>query len=190
MKLSGLLVVFIISFGFAPMTMATNDPLSAGHAIWRTINGHSENASSADIEKLLDQYFDVQKFSELALAEHWPNWSEKQRVDFEREFLASLAKRIRRSWNDRGKINKPVMRLKNRDAEYSEASLKALCNGKTITMDIYMIKRPAGWRVYDYDFEGVNLVRNYMAQFNKLLRLYGYAGFIERIRTYPVVAKQ
>jgi phospholipid transport system substrate-binding protein len=42
-------------------------------------------------------------------------------------------------------------------------------DGKKIPLDYRMIKKDAGWRVYDVIIEGISLVKNYRDQFRDIL---------------------
>jgi phospholipid transport system substrate-binding protein len=39
----------------------------------------------------------------------------------------------------------------------------------------------AKWRIYDVSFEGMSLVGNYRAQFNKIIRAGSYADLVARL---------
>jgi len=45
-----------------------------------------------------------------------------------------------------------------------------------------MHRRDGRWLIYDVAIEGVSLVANYRAQFNKTIQTASYAGLVERLR--------
>ena len=51
-----------------------------------------------------------------------------------------------------------------------------------VPIDYRMIRRDDRWLVYDVSIEGVSLVANYRAQFNKIIQTSGYASLVQRLR--------
>ena len=52
-------------------------------------------------------------------------------------------------------------------------------NGQLIPVDYIMTKKDAKWMVYDINIEGVSLVRNYMEQFQSILRRDKFDGLVK-----------
>ena len=54
--------------------------------------------------------------------------------------------------------------------------------GTEIPIDYRMLKRGDKWLVYDVIIEGVSLVANYRAQFNKIIVTSSYAELVKKMR--------
>jgi len=52
----------------------------------------------------------------------------------------------------------------------------------TVAVDYVLRKDGAGWRAFDVATDGVGLVENYRAQFNKIIAKDGFAGLLDRMR--------
>ena len=55
--------------------------------------------------------------------------------------------------------------------------------GTDISVDYRMLKRGDKWLVYDVIIEGVSLVANYRAQFNKIILTSSYQELVKKMRT-------
>src|SRR5712692_5797144 len=56
-------------------------------------------------------------------------------------------------------------------------------NGSELPVDYSMVRRGDRWAVRDVIIDGVSLVANYRAQFNRILRTVSYADLLARMRT-------
>jgi phospholipid transport system substrate-binding protein len=54
--------------------------------------------------------------------------------------------------------------------------------GKPISLDYYLEKIPAGWKVYDIEVGGVSLVTNYRTSFSQEIRANGIDGLIRSLQ--------
>ncbi|HWS03384.1 MAG TPA: ABC transporter substrate-binding protein [Gammaproteobacteria bacterium] len=54
--------------------------------------------------------------------------------------------------------------------------------GKPISLDYYLEKIPAGWKVYDVEVGGVSLVTNYRTAFSQEIRANGIDGLIRSLQ--------
>jgi phospholipid transport system substrate-binding protein len=55
--------------------------------------------------------------------------------------------------------------------------------GTQIPVDYRMLRRGDGWMVYDVSIEGVSLVANYRAQFNKIIQTSSYQALVDKLRS-------
>jgi phospholipid transport system substrate-binding protein len=54
--------------------------------------------------------------------------------------------------------------------------------GKPLSLDYYLEKVPAGWKVYDVEVGGVSLVTNYRGSFSQEIRANGVDGLIRSLQ--------
>ena len=57
----------------------------------------------------------------------------------------------------------------------------SLNNGRELALDYRMHNPRDHWRVYDLSIEGISMVSNYRAQFNKVIRESSYEALVTRI---------
>ncbi len=68
------------------------------------------------------------------------------------------------------------------DADVKVRSEIKQSGGKPISLDYYLEKVPAGWKVYDMEVGGVSLVTNYRTAFSQEIRANGIDGLIRSLQ--------
>jgi phospholipid transport system substrate-binding protein len=58
-----------------------------------------------------------------------------------------------------------------------------LNNGSEMPLDYRMHKPRDRWQVYDLSLDGISLVANYRAQFNKIIRTSSYETLVARLKS-------
>ena len=132
------------------------------------------------------QNLDMPAFAQRCLADHWATLTEEQRAEFIDLFSRTLRAKMDEALSKRvtGKaVRFAIGSPKRPDKEgIIEVPADIFIDGNSVRLTYYLIKWAGGYRLVDYDAEGALLSRNYRGQFNYLIRNYGYAGMIERIR--------
>lgn len=182
MKTFIVIVSLILTVGFNSISIADDGVIDSAKAMWKIVNELQPSISCAEIETLLGENFNVNHFSELALYKFWPQWSDIQRFEFKKEFISRLSRQIKSGLKKNYKRSKVVFNTKSNDGRLAEIQARTKHEGKYITLDIFLINEGGRWLVYDLNVEGANLIRNYRAEFNKVMRLYGYNGLIQRMK--------
>jgi phospholipid transport system substrate-binding protein len=136
----------------------------------------------AAIRRIANETFDFTETSQRALGPHW-----QARTPAERdEFTGLFADLLERSYI--GKIElysgEKVAYLGDTiDGDFATVRTKLLTKQGTEVPIVYrMVRRGDHWLVYDVSIEGVSLVANYRAQFNKIIQTSGYASLVQRLR--------
>jgi phospholipid transport system substrate-binding protein len=135
------------------------------------------------IRAVANEIFDWQETGKRALARHWQARTPKERE----EFSALFADLLERSYV--GKIEaytgeRIVYGQETVEGEQATVRTKLITkNGTEIPIDYRMLQEGTRWRVYDVLIEGVSLVGNYRAQFNRIIQQSGYADLVQRLKT-------
>src|SRR6059036_50644 len=136
----------------------------------------------AAIRGIANETFDFTETARRALGPHW-----QARTPAEREeFTGLFADLMERSYI--GKIElysgEKVAYLGDTiDDGFATVRTKLITKQATeVPIDYRMIRRDDRWLVYDVSIEGVSLVANYRAQFNKIIQTSGYASLVQRLR--------
>ena len=136
----------------------------------------------AAIRGLANEIFDFTETSRRSLGQHW-----QARTPAEREqFVRLYADLMERSYI--GKIelySGERIQFVGESIERDQATVRTRLvtkAGTEIPVD-YRMHRTAGdrWLTYDVTIEGVSLVANYRAQFNKIIQASGYQSLVSKL---------
>jgi phospholipid transport system substrate-binding protein len=136
------------------------------------------------INRELGGLFDIDLLAQRALVDHWAKMTPKQR----REVQASLRAIIERNYLSqlRGHLNYrteyPGEKRLGRDVLVRTVIL-AERSGRPARISVDYRVRSEGdrWRIYDVVTEGVSVLQNYRAQFNRIIAKEGVDGLIGRM---------
>jgi phospholipid transport system substrate-binding protein len=134
-----------------------------------------QNATSAEdklrrIEAVVDGFFESEELSKRALAQYWRIFDGRQKEEFQVLFL-KLIKQVylKKSLTYNGEVV-----VYNQEIIKSETLAEVHTNLTSPSMNIpityYLIRKNAGWKVYDVSVENVSLVKNYRSQFQSILQ--------------------
>jgi phospholipid transport system substrate-binding protein len=126
--------------------------------------------------------FDFEEMARRSLALHWRERTPEERAEFVDLFSHLLFKAYVGKLE--GYTDEKVEYLREEiRGSWAEVSTKLTGKSLDISIDYRMIKKPAGWMIYDVEIEGVSLVNNYRSQFNRIVVSEGYAELVKRMRT-------
>lgn len=135
------------------------------------------------IDGILMPRFDRRFAAQVVLAKHWRTASEEQQARFIEAFYRALL----RKYSDgilefdpdmitvlpfRGDATKKRTRVR---------STVALDDGSTVSVDYELVKRKAGWLVFNVVIEGVSYVRNFRAELDSEIRASSLEAVITRL---------
>jgi phospholipid transport system substrate-binding protein len=61
-----------------------------------------------------------------------------------------------------------------------------LSNGSEMPLDYRLHKMDDRWQVYDLSLDGISLVSNYRAQFNKVIRIDSYETLVAKLKSHQL----
>jgi phospholipid transport system substrate-binding protein len=136
----------------------------------------------AAIRGMAHEIFDFRELSQRALARHWQARSPAERDEFVRLF----ADLLERSYI--GKIeaysggDRILYTSETADGDQATVRTRILTKAGTEIPVDYRLHRVADrWLVYDVSIEGVSLVANYRAQFNRIIQAASFKGLVEKL---------
>jgi phospholipid transport system substrate-binding protein len=145
----------------------------------------AEKRLAAEISKQLQGFLDVNELGQRALGGRWKELSAGQR----KEYLKLLRELVEANYIKamRSNVSYEVRYLKEEEKDGSRVvstELQLQRNGRPETMSVDYALRKEGdsWRAFDLVTDGVGLVENYRAQFNKIIAKEGVNGLLERMR--------
>ena len=135
------------------------------------------------IDEILMPRFDSRFAAQVVLAKHWRTASEEQ----QQRFIEAFYRALLRKYSDgilefdpnmitvlpfRGDETKKRTRVR---------STVALDDGSKVSVDYELVKRKAGWLVFNVVIEGVSYVRNFRAELDSESRSTSLDAVIERL---------
>jgi phospholipid transport system substrate-binding protein len=137
----------------------------------------------AIIRRIAYDTFDFREISQRSLARHWQPRTPAEREEFA-ELFADLL--------ERAYIGKIELYSGGERIQYVGEAIdgdQALVRTRIVTrqgtevpVDYRMHRVGDRWLVYDVAIEGVSLVSNYRAQFNKIIQTSSYKGLVDKLR--------
>lgn len=148
-------------------------------------NSAAEKRLAAKVTSQLRSFLDVDELGQLAMQDHWDKLSAEQR----REYLSLLRELIEKNYIKglRANLDYKVRYIgeeKRGDHLLVSTEIDTKRRGRPFTIAIdYLLRKDGGtWRTFDVLTDGVGLVENYRAQFNKIIAKHGFDGLLERMR--------
>ena len=140
----------------------------------------------ASVAKVSEEIFDFGETAKRSLGQHWDARTPAERVEYVRLFT-ELIQRSYIARVDRYGAEKMVFRGDTIDGDQAVVrTALMLSDGGQMALDYKMHHTSDRWQVYDINIEGVSLVANYRAQFNKVIRSESYGALIARLKSNRV----
>jgi phospholipid transport system substrate-binding protein len=139
------------------------------------------------ILSLVNEVFDFQGAAALALGPVWQSRTLEQQKEFVRLFTGFLERGYVAVIGSKASVADGVrIQFLGESVAGDSATVATTLltrNGSELPVDYSMVRRGDRWAVRDVIIDGVSLVANYRAQFNRILRTASYADLLARMRT-------
>ena len=138
---------------------------------------------TAAVAKAASEIFDFGETAKRSLGQHWDQRTPTERTEFVRLFT-ELVERSYISKVDKYTHQKMTVLAENVDGDYAVVRTRLLLNhGDEMPLDYKMRNTSSRWQVYDISIDGISLVANYRAQFNKVIRTSSYEALVTRLKS-------
>jgi len=145
-----------------------------------------KQAPAAQVTATVRTFLDIDEMGKRALSNHWATLSAAQ----QKEFSTLLRELIEAHYvkGMRSNVNYQVKYLSEKadgaGGLLVSTQVETTRKGRPFKIQIdYRLRREKGaWKVYDVVTDGVGMVENYRASFNKIIAKDGFAGLLERMR--------
>jgi phospholipid transport system substrate-binding protein len=132
------------------------------------------------IQKAIDERFNYSQMVRRSLGKTYDSLSDQKKQNFIKLFKGllenSYASKLE-SYRDE-KINFLDEVVKGK---YALVKTNIVRSNNTIRVDYKLILGNGQWKVYDFVIEGVSMIRNYKAQFTKIIRRDSYEVLVEKL---------
>lgn len=139
------------------------------------------------ISKVADEIFDFGDMAKRALGPHWAQRTPAERGEFVRLFTELIQRAYVSKVDHHAAATTMTFRGETVDNDYAVVlTTIPLSNGSKMPLDYRMHSTRDHWQVYDLSIDGISLVANYRAQFNKVIRTSSYATLVTKLKSQQV----
>lgn len=142
------------------------------------------------IDGILLPRFDRRFAAQLVLAQHWRSATEEQQTRFIEAFYQALLRRYADGVLEFDTSLITVLPFRG-DASGKRSKVRStvqLDDGSTVSVDYELVRRKAGWLVFNVIIEGVSYVRNFRAELDSEIKASGLEAVIERLESEAGIA--
>ena len=128
--------------------------------------------------------FDFGEMAKRSLGQHWTARTAAERGQFVTLFTGLMQHSYISKVDQHGGA-KMIYRGETVDGDHAAVQTAIpLSNGSQMPLEYRMHNAGARWQVYDLSIDGISLVSNYRAQFNKVIRLDSYEVLVARLKSH------
>jgi len=136
------------------------------------------------IAKVAGEIFDFGDMAKRALGQHWAERTPAERGEFVRLFTDLVQRAYVGKVDQHAAATKMTFRGETVDDGYAVVRTTIpLGNGRTMPLDYRMHATRDRWQVYDLNIDGISLVANYRAQFNRVIRTSSYPALVTKLQS-------
>lgn len=128
--------------------------------------------------------FDFNEMAKRSLGQHWTARTPVERSQFVALFTDLMQHSYISKVDQHGGANM-IFRGETIDGDVAVVQTKIpLSNGNEMPLDYWLHKVVDRWQVYDLSLDGISLVANYRAQFNKIIRTASYETLVAKLNSH------
>lgn len=137
----------------------------------------------AAIGRVAGEIFDFGDMAKRSLGQHWDGRTPAERVEFARLFTELIQRSYIAKVDQHGSVARVTFLGETVDEGYAVVRTTIpLSNGSTMPLDYRMHRAGDHWQVYDLSMDGISLLANYRAQFNKIIRTASFDELVARLK--------
>jgi len=130
--------------------------------------------------------FDFGEMAKRSLGQHWTARTAAERTQFVALFTDLMQHSYIAKVDQHGGA-KMVFRGETVDGDLAAVRTTIpLSSGSEMPLEYRMHNADARWQVYDLSIDGISLVSNYRAQFNKVIRLESYDTLVGKLKSHQL----
>jgi phospholipid transport system substrate-binding protein len=149
-----------------------------------------KTALYALIDEMLLPRFDRDYAARLVLGRYWRDASETQQERFVEAFYQALLHRYADGVLDYDQSRVEILPYRGDDTEERTTvrTVVTLDDGTKVPVNYALVRRPAGWLMFDVTIEGISYVRNFRAEMNSEIQAKGLEAVIKRLEAEAAAA--
>lgn len=135
------------------------------------------------IRTIANGVFDFEEMTKRALARHWQARTPEER----QEIIGLFGDLLERAYISKIELYRgETVRYGGESVEDDQTTVRTKIltkQGTEVPVDYRMHRRDDRWLIYDVLIEGISLVANYRAQFDKIIQTSSYRALVTRLKT-------
>lgn len=154
-------------------------------AVARLLSQRASARRTRALNEVLNGLLDYQELSRRALRNHWEGLSAEQRE----QFSTTLEALVRRQYESSlQRTANYAVTYDGADARRDEVTVRTMARSQSnrreppVSIDYRMHQVNGEWRVFDVLTDGVSMVENYRAQFDRIIERDGFDALMTRMR--------
>jgi phospholipid transport system substrate-binding protein len=161
--------------GVGQVVKILHDPALAGE--------HRGDERRAAIGRVAAEIFDFGDMAKRSLGQHWAKRTPVERAEFARLFTELIQRSYITKVDQHGSAARVTFLGETVEENYAVVKTRIpLSNGSSMPLDYRMHSTAGQWQVYDLSMDGVSLLANYRAQFNKIIRTSSFEDLVARLK--------
>ena len=161
--------------GIGRVVKILHDPALAGEQ-----RGDERRAA---IGRVAGEIFDFGDMAKRSLGPHWAKRTPAERAEFSRLFTELIQRSYITKVDQHGSVARVTFLGETVEDDYAVVKTRVpLSNGSSMPLDYRMHSTAGQWQVYDLSMDGVSLLANYRAQFNKIIRTSSFEDLVARLK--------
>jgi len=141
-----------------------------------------EQVRHAAVARIAEETFDLREMTRRTLGPHWQGLTDAERAELvtlfgdllDRAYFTRIA-----AYNG----EKITVLADSIDGDLATVRTRIVTQqGTEVPVDYRMLRRGDRWVVYDVSIEGVSLVANYRAQFNRIIQTSSYQALVDKLK--------
>lgn len=186
-----LLILLVLPLALVPAVAMAQPKPGPGTTAVKAANDKlagllKQKAAAAKVTASVRDFLDIDELGKAALVDHWAKLKQTEQA----EFLKLLRELIEANYvkTQNANINYTIDYIGEKtDAQGNvvvETKINTQRKGRpfSITVDYVLRKQAAGYRAFDVKTDGVGLVENYRAQFNRLIKDKGFTAVLDSMK--------
>lgn len=185
-----ILAAMIGLFSCSALAASPNDVVqAAADSLAKALDGRKDElAADADalfavVDEILLPIFDRRYAAQLVLGRHWRDASEQDRERFIEAFYRSLLRKYGEGILQFDQTSFEILPFRG-DETADRATVKTVVkleDGTEVPVNYGVVKRDAGWLMFDVTIEGISYVRNFRTELNAEIQAKGLPAVIDRL---------
>lgn len=164
---------------------AANQQLSALLKQKAPTTPQATKAHDTKLREIVTNLLDLDHMAQESLGRYWSQQTEEER----REYVTLMKQLVERSYLKQARsrtsytVSFGAVNVNGNEAEV-ETTLRVTSRGRREAVEVVysMALREGRWRVVDVETDGASTVRNYRAQFRRIIQNEGFAELVARMR--------
>jgi len=194
MKLQVMKILFVSAVALLSLAAQAQSPNAviedAAKQLDETLQGRKEELAAdrtqlyAVINEILLPRFDRTYAAQLVLGPHWKTASKEQRQKFIDAFYENLLQKYADGVLDYDQSRIEILPFRGDESKprVTVKTMVRLDDGTKVPVDYSLVKRDAGWLLFDVSIEGISYVRNFRAELNAEIQNSSLDAVIARLQ--------